>query len=79
MSKQFIQVGDINMHYELADYTEPWSEAKPETFLLHSGYCRNMEFWRKWVPLLGLNYCALIRGDGAIPPSPRRERRFRLR
>ena len=59
MSKQFIQVGDLNMHYELADYTEPWSEAKPETFLLHSGYCRNMEFWRKWVPLLGLNYRVL--------------------
>ena len=59
MTQQFIQVGDINMHYELADYTAPWSDAPPETFLLHSGYCRNMEFWRKWVPLLGLNYRVL--------------------
>lgn len=59
MTHSFVQVGDINMHYELADYTEPWRAAPPETFLLHSGYCRNMEFWRKWVPLLGLNYRVL--------------------
>ncbi|MGE0799432.1 MAG: alpha/beta fold hydrolase [Lautropia sp.] len=59
MTHQFIQVGDINIHYELADYTEPWRSEEPETFLLHSGYCRNMEFWRTWVPLLGLKYRVL--------------------
>lgn len=59
MSKQFIQVGDINIHYELADYTEPWRTDEPETFILHSGNCRTLEFWRKWVPLLGLNYRVL--------------------
>jgi len=74
MSKQFIQVGDLNMHYELADYTEPWRSEEPETFLLHSGYCRNMEFWRAWVPLLGLNYRVLRldpRGWGETSKPPR--------
>ncbi len=24
MAKQFAQVGDLRIHYEPADYTEPW-------------------------------------------------------
>jgi pimeloyl-ACP methyl ester carboxylesterase len=74
MSQQFIQVGDLNIHYELADYTEPWRSETPETFLLHSGYCRTMEFWRAWVPLLGLNYRVLRfdpRGWGETSKPPR--------
>ncbi len=74
MTKQFIQVGDLNMHYELADYTDPWRSEEPETFLLHSGYCRNMEFWRAWVPLLGAKYRVLRLdprgwGDTSKPPE----------
>jgi hypothetical protein len=53
MPKQFVQVGDLLIHYDLADYTEPWRADEPETFLLYSGYCRTIEFWRAWVPLLG--------------------------
>ena len=53
MPKQFVQVGDLLIHYDLADYIEPWRGEEPETFLLYSGYCRTIEFWRAWVPLLG--------------------------
>jgi 3-oxoadipate enol-lactonase len=73
MTHQFMRVGDLDMHYELADYTEPWRSEEPETFLLHSGYCRNMEFWRSWVPLLGLDYRVLRldpRGWGETSKPP---------
>jgi 3-oxoadipate enol-lactonase len=41
--------------------------------LLHHGYCRNMHFWRNWVPLLSNNYRVLrISGRGCggttVPP-----------
>jgi len=54
-----MKVGDLDIHYELADYTAPWRESPPETFLLYHGYARNMEFWRPWVPLLAGNYRVL--------------------
>ncbi len=57
--KRYAQVGDLRIHYDLADYTEPWRTDQPETFLLYSGYCRNIEFWRAWVPLLGRDYRVL--------------------
>ena len=38
-----IRVGDLDIHYELADYTPPWRERPPETFLLYHGYARNLE------------------------------------
>lgn len=75
MEKQFIQVGDLAIHYDLADYTEPWRADEPDTVLLYSGYCRNMEFWRAWVPLLGRDYRVLRmdpRGYGdTTKPDPR--------
>ena len=73
MPKQFVQVGDLLIHYDLADYTEPWRVDGPETFLLHSGYCRTIEFWRAWVPLLGRDYRVLrmdSRGYGDTKPVP---------
>lgn len=59
MEKRFVQVGDLAIHYDLADYTEPWRTDEPETVMLYSGYCRNMEFWRAWVPMLGRDYRVL--------------------
>lgn len=59
MEKQFARVGDLAIHYDLADYTEPRRSEEPETVLLYSGYCRNIEFWRAWVPLLGREYRVL--------------------
>ena len=74
MNFQFARVGDIDIHYDLADYTDPWRSGEPETLLLYSGYCRNMEFWRAWVPLLGRGYRVLRldpRGYGATSkPAP---------
>lgn len=51
------RIGDIDIHYELADYTDPWRAS--ETVLLHHGFARNMEFWRAWVPPLARDYRVL--------------------
>ena len=67
-----IRIGDIDIHYELADYTDPW--ASSDTVLLHHGFARNMEFWRPWVPLLARDYRVLrfdSRGCGKTSvPAP---------
>jgi len=73
IQKQFVQVGDISIHYDLADYTDPWRADEPETLLLYSGYCRTTEFWRAWVPLLARDYRVLRfdprgYGDTTKPP-----------
>lgn len=74
MEKRFAQVGDLSIHYDLADYTEPWRTDEPETVMLYSGYCRTTEFWRAWVPLLGRDYRVLrmdARGYGdTTKPEP---------
>ena len=60
------------IHYEVANYTDPWRE--PETVLLHHGFGRSMNFWREWVPLLARDY-RVVRidargcGDSAVPPK----------
>ena len=54
-----VKLGGAEIHYDLADYTDPWCEKRAETFLLYPGYCRNIEFWHAWVPLLGRNYRVL--------------------
>jgi pimeloyl-ACP methyl ester carboxylesterase len=74
MTMQFARVRDLDIRYELADYTDPWRAEEPQTFLLHSGYCRTLEFWRAWVPLLG-NHYRILRfdprgwGDTSKPPE----------
>ena len=54
-----MRVRDINMHYDLADYTPPWKSTPPETILLYHGYARNMQFWQHFVPLLADHYRVL--------------------
>jgi 3-oxoadipate enol-lactonase len=73
VNKQFAKVGDLTIHYDLADYTDPWRTDERDTFLLYPGYCRNIEFWRAWVPLLGRDYRVLRMdargyGDTSKPP-----------
>ena len=68
-----IHVGDIDIEYHMADFTDPWRTDEPETILFHHGYCRNMEFWRGWVPWLARHYRVLrfnSRGCGGttVPP-----------
>jgi pimeloyl-ACP methyl ester carboxylesterase len=55
-TKTFARVRDLDICFDLADFTDPWRNDKPETLLLYSGYCRTMAFWRAWVPLLGRRY-----------------------
>jgi pimeloyl-ACP methyl ester carboxylesterase len=69
----FVQVGDLLIQYQLADYTEPWRREPGETFLLYHGYARNMSFWTTWVPLLGRDYRVLrfdARGCGETTKPP---------
>ena len=66
-----IRVGDLDVHYDVADFTEPWRE--PATVLLHHGYARNMAYWRPWVPQLARDYRVVrfdARGCGrtSVPP-----------
>jgi 3-oxoadipate enol-lactonase len=56
---QIARVAGVELHYHLADYTDPWRKPPAETFLLYPGYCRSIEFWRAWVPLLGRDYRVL--------------------
>ena len=53
------RIGDIDIHYDFADYTDPWRKPPAETFLCYSGYCRSLEFWHAWTPLLGRDYRVL--------------------
>jgi len=61
MAKVFhmARVAGVELHYDLADYTDPWRTNPAETFLLYPGYCRNVEFWHAWVPLLARDYRVL--------------------
>jgi pimeloyl-ACP methyl ester carboxylesterase len=73
MAYQSARVGDIDIHYELVDYTPPWSRTPPETILLHHGYARNMLFWQGLVPLLAAEYRVLrfdARGCGETTKTP---------
>ena len=61
MAKRYrtVRVAGVDLHYDLADYTDPWRSKTAETFLLYPGYCRNVEFWHAWVPLLARDYRVL--------------------
>ena len=68
-----LRVGDLDIHYELADYTDPWRESPAETVLLYHGYARNMLFWQAWVPLLARDFRVLrfdARGCGLSTKPP---------
>jgi 3-oxoadipate enol-lactonase len=51
---------DQRLHYEIHDWTEPWS--KPESILMIHGFAESAEAWRTWVPLLARHY-RVIRYD----------------
>ena len=67
------RVGDIEVRYELIDYTAPWRATPPETVLLHHGYARNLFFWQPLVPLFCGGYRVLrfdARGCGGTTQPP---------
>ncbi len=46
--------GDLLMHYEVDDFTDPWAPA--ETVILHHGNSKNLKLWYAWVPLLARDF-----------------------
>ena len=52
--------GDLLMHYDDDDFTDPWSPA--ETVILHHGNAKSAKLWYAWVPLLAREY-RVIRVD----------------
>jgi 3-oxoadipate enol-lactonase len=73
MPYRTVRVGDLDIAYELADYTAPWSASPAETVLLHHGYARNMLFWQPLVPLLAAHSRVLrfdARGCGETTKTP---------
>lgn len=67
-----VQIDDtLVMHYELDDYTDPWSV--PETIVLVHGVAETSKIWFAWVPRLARRFRILrpdLRGFGqsSLPP-----------
>jgi pimeloyl-ACP methyl ester carboxylesterase len=63
---------DLDLHYEVDDYTAPWSE--PATILMLHGNAESSQAWYGWVPTLAPHYRLVrpdMRGFGASTPMPR--------
>src|SRR5215468_2680916 len=63
---------DLNMHYEVDDFTDPWR--RPQTVLLLHGNAESGLAWYGWVPSLARRYRVVrpdMRGFGASTPMPR--------
>src|SRR5512146_2126088 len=62
---------DLNMHYEVDDFTDPWRQ--PETILLLHGNAESGLAWYAWVPDLARHYRVVrpdMRGFGQSTPVP---------
>ena len=63
---------DLEMHYRIDDYTDPWRE--PETILMLHGNAESGAVWFGWVPHLAREFHVVrpdMRGFGASTPMPR--------
>ena len=63
---------DLQMHYEVDDFAEPWREH--ETVLLLHGNAESAEVWYGWVPHLAAELRVVrpdMRGFGRSTPMPR--------
>jgi 3-oxoadipate enol-lactonase len=63
---------DLDMHYEVDDFTDPWTT--PETVLLLHGNAESGLAWWRWVPKLSRHYRVVrpdMRGFGQSSPMPR--------
>ena len=63
---------DLEMHYEVDDFTDPWT--KPETILLLHGNAESGLAWWAWVPRLARQYRVVrpdMRGFGQSTAMPR--------
>ena len=63
---------NLDMHYEVDDYTDPWRT--PATVLMLHGNAESGAAWYGWVPHLAPWYRVVrpdMRGFGASTPMPR--------
>ena len=63
---------DLDMHYEVDDFTDPWRQ--PETILLLHGNAESGLAWYAWVPKLARRFRVVrpdMRGFGQSTPMPR--------
>ena len=63
---------DLEMHYRVDDYTDPWRE--PDTVLMLHGNAESGAVWFGWVPHLAQEFRVVrpdMRGFGASTPMPR--------
>jgi 3-oxoadipate enol-lactonase len=63
---------DLDMHYEVDDFTDPW--LKPDTILMLHGNAESGLAWYAWVPKLARHYRVVrpdMRGFGQSTPMPR--------
>jgi 3-oxoadipate enol-lactonase len=63
---------DLEMHYQVDDFTDPWRDR--ETILLLHGNAESGAAWYGWVPALARRYRVVrpdMRGFGASTPMPR--------
>lgn len=64
--------GDLEMHYVVDDYTDPWRDA--ETILMLHGNAESGAVWYAWVPHLARHYRVVrpdMRGFGQSTPMRR--------
>jgi 3-oxoadipate enol-lactonase len=62
----------VKLHYEVDDFTDPWTE--PDTILLLHGNAESGLAWYAWVPRLARRFRTVrpdMRGYGASTPMPR--------
>jgi 3-oxoadipate enol-lactonase len=63
---------DLDMHYEVDDFTDPWR--RPETVLMLHGNAESGQAWYAWVPTLARQYRVVrpdMRGFGRSSAMPR--------
>jgi 3-oxoadipate enol-lactonase len=68
---QFQPTPDLDMHYRVDDFTDPWRT--PQTVLMLHGNAESSLAWYAWVPNLARRYRVVrpdMRGFGASTPMP---------
>jgi 3-oxoadipate enol-lactonase len=67
----FSPSADLTMHYEVDDFTDPWT--RPQTILLLHGNAESSLAWYAWVPKLARHYRVVrpdMRGFGSSSAMP---------
>ena len=74
----FLEMNPGQIYWESDDFSDPWKQSK--TFYMQSGFCRNGNFWRGWVPHLARDFRVIradLRGCGRSP-DPGKEYQYKI-